>query len=162
MQSFEYVYKIKNLTVIDIEKLWLSSLKDFNEFTLVSSYTKEDALKLLSHFFFSKLLEIYSQKTTYNFLIFYTENSINIEEKIFNKNFRYLKNKIKFPIIMSNLKIKEFISLLSDDSPEYDEIVTQNFSLIDKFKLIKDYMKRNGLTALYKKCSKEAKKTLGL
>lgn len=162
MQSFEYVYKIKNLTVIDIEKLWLSSLKDFNEFTLASSYTKEDALKLLSHFFFSKLLEIYSQKTTYNFLIFYTENSINIEEKIFNKNFRYLKNKIKFPIIISNLKIEEFISLLSDDSPEYDEIVTQNFSLIDKFKLIKDYMKRNGLTALYKKCSEEAKKTLGL
>lgn len=157
-----YTHIIKNLTLIDIAGLYDEALCDFNRFIYDLKLTDKDKDKLIAHFFYSRLLKIYSQKTNYNFLIFFTDGTKVSNEKIFNKLFRYIKNKLCFPTVTSILKIDDYLPLLYGNSPLYDDIVNQNFSLSDKCDVLKLYMKKSGLSSLYYEINGSSFKFLGI
>lgn len=152
---------VKNLTIVNLNELYQKAISDFSIFVRGMNYTKKDAEKLIAHFFFSSILEIYSLKNNYGFLLFYQEELTSEKQKIPTNFLRYFKTKIKIPMMITNFSFETYIDILSKNSPEYDEAISQNFSLSDKINLLKIYMKKQGLEALYKKVSEETTKVLG-
>lgn len=147
-------YTIKNLTIIDLDVIASKTYDLLSEFLFnYNIENSKDIDKLYSHFFFSLLLDTYSQRSTLT-VIFYHNNTIDIpvREKAYALINR-LRDKFKFPMIECNFSISDYISLISDDSPEYDEAINNNFNFIDSLGLFKKYIRRSGLVALEKRYS---------
>lgn len=157
----QIVYTIKNLTIIDLDKLIKLSLSQAQNFCTYHNLNfqayKGDGYKLTLHYFFFNFFSIYKNKTTKNILCY--SNNTKIENAEYH-HVRNIDNKIikliisktfDFPTLLSNIPIDEYIKTISDDSPEYDEAINNNFSLIDNFNKIKQYIKNSKLIALDKK-----------
>lgn len=145
-------YTIKNLTIIDLDAIAQNTFNSLSEFLFNYSIEKQsDVDKLYSHFFFSDLLDTYAKRKTAT-VIFYHNSVLELPmSNNVNNIIKRLKDKFKFPTIECNFSISDYISLISDDSPEYDEAVNNNFNFIDSLGLFKKYVKRSGLVALEKK-----------
>lgn len=149
-------HTIKNLTIIDIDVVASQVFKDTISFchsNSISSIT--DIKKIYLHYYLSELLDLYTNRTTINVLLYHDINVITWEdfEKLNEPVVNLLRNKLKFPMIEGNMSISNYISLISSDSPEYDDAVNNNFNFIDSLGFFKSYIKRSGLIALERQYS---------
>lgn len=145
-------FKIRNLTVIDLNCLFDSALFEANKYALDNDIKNlKDISTLFKHFTFTKFLDVCQNFTTKNILLYFEDQS-DLPKDYF-LILKLLKNKIKFPTIISNISINEYLAIISDDSPEFDEVMTENynFSFIDHFTDFKNYLKKSGLLFLNKK-----------
>ena len=145
-------FKIRNLTVIDLNCLFDSALFEANKYALDNDIkNSKDISTLFKHFTFTKFLDICQNFTTKNILLYFEDQS-DLPKDYF-LILKLLKNKIKFPTIISNISINEYLAIISDDSPEFDEVMAENynFSFIDHFTDFKNYLKKSGLLFLNKK-----------
>lgn len=145
-------FKIRNLTVIDLNCLFDSALFEANKYTLDNDIkNSKDISTLFKHFTFTKFLDVCQNFTTKNILLYFEDQS-DLPKDYF-LILKLLKNKIKFPTIISNISINEYLAIISDDSPEFDEVMAENynFSFIDHFTDFKNYLKKSGLFFLNKK-----------
>ena len=149
------LHQIKNLSIIDLDKLSASSYSEMLDFCISYDVVgMKDIKKLFAHFFFSKLLELYSEKKTVNILLYKNNNISNKELDVLAKPiFKMLRNKFKFPFTECNFPLIEYISLISDESPEYDEAVNNNFNFTDSLGIFKNYIRHSGLVSLEKQYS---------
>ena len=99
----------------------------------------------------TKFLDVCQNFTTKNILLYFEDQS-DLPKDYF-LILKLLKNKIKFPTIISNISINEYLAIISDDSPEFDEVMAENynFSFIDHFTDFKNYLKKSDLLFLNKK-----------
>lgn len=145
-------FKIRNLTVIDLNYLFDSALFEANKYALDNDIKSlKDISTLFKHFTFTKFLNVCQNFTTKNILLYFEDQSDLPKDYFLILNL--LKNKIKFPTIISNISINEYLTIISDDSPEFDEVMAENynFSFIDHFTDFKNYLKKSGLLFLNKK-----------
>lgn len=145
-------FKIRNLTVIDLNCLFDSALFEANKYALDNDIKNlKDISTLFKHFTFTKFLDVCQNFTTKNILLYFEDQS-DLPKDYF-LILKLLKNKIKFPTIISNISINEYLAIISDDSPEFDEVMAENynFSFIDHFIDFKNYLKKSGLFFLNKK-----------
>lgn len=145
-------FKIRNLTVIDLNCLFDSALFEANKYALDNDIKNlKDISTLFKHFTFTKFLDVCQNFTTKNILLYFEVQS-DLPKDYF-LILKLLKNKIKFPTIISNISINEYLAIISDDSPEFDEVMAENynFSFIDHFTDFKNYLKKSGLLFLNKK-----------
>ena len=145
-------FKIRNLTVIDLNCLFDSALFEANKYALDNDIKNlKDISTLFKHFTFTKFLDVCQNFTTKNILLYFEDQS-DLPKDYF-LILKLLKNKIKFPTIISNISINEYLAIISDDSPEFDEVMAENynFSFIDHFTDFKNYLKKSGLFVLNKK-----------
>lgn len=145
-------FKIRNLTVIDLNCLFDSALFEVNKYALDNDIKNlKDISTLFKHFTFTKFLDVCQNFTTKNILLYFEDQS-DLPKDYF-LILKLLKNKIKFPTIISNISINEYLAIISDDSPEFDEVMAENynFSFIDHFTDFKNYLKKSGLFFLNKK-----------
>ena len=145
-------FKIRNLTVIDLNCLFDSALFEANKYALDNDIkNSKDISTLFKHFTFTKFLDVCQNFTTKNILLYFEDQS-DLPKDYF-LILKLLKNKIKFPTIISNISINEYLAIISDDSPEFDEVMAENynFSFIDHFTDFKNYLKKSGLLFLNKK-----------
>lgn len=145
-------FKIRNLTVIDLNCLFDSALFEANKYALDNDIKNlKDIFTLFKHFTFTKFLDVCQNFTTKNILLYFEDQS-DLPKDYF-LILKLLKNKIKFPTIISNISINEYLAIISDDSPEFDEVMAENynFSFIDHFTDFKNYLKKSGLLFLNKK-----------
>lgn len=145
-------FKIRNLTVIDLNCLFDSALFEANKYALDNGIkNSKDISTLFKHFTFTKFLDVCQNFTTKNILLYFEDQS-DLPKDYF-LILKLLKNKIKFPTIISNISINEYLAIISDDSPEFDEVMAENynFSFIDHFTDFKNYLKKSGLLFLNKK-----------
>lgn len=145
-------FKIRNLTVVDLNCLFDSALFEANKYALDNDIkSSKDISTLFKHFTFTKFLDVCQNFTTKNILLYFEDQS-DLPKDYF-LILKLLKNKIKFPTIISNISINEYLAIISDDSPEFDEVITENynFSFIDHFTDFKNYLKKSGLLFLNKK-----------
>ncbi len=145
-------FKIRNLTVIDLNCLFDSALFEANKYALDNDIkNSKDISTLFKHFTFTKFLDVCQNFTTKNILLYFEDQS-DLPKDYF-LILKLLKNKIKFPTIISNISINEYLTIISDDSPEFDEVMAENynFSFIDHFTDFKNYLKKSGLLFLNKK-----------
>lgn len=149
------LYQIKNLSIIDLDNLANTAYSEMVDFCI--SYdvvSMKDIKKLFAHFFFSNLLKLYSNRVTINVLLYKNNTISNKELDIITKPiFKLLRNKFKFPFTECNFPLSEYISLISDDSPEYDEAVNNNFNFTDSLGIFKNYIRHSGLVSLEKQYS---------
>lgn len=145
-------FKIRNLTVIDLNCLFDSALFEANKYALDNDIkNSKDISTLFKHFTFTKFLDVCQNFTTKNILLYFEDQS-DLPKDYF-LILKLLKNKIKFPTIISNISINEYLAIISDDSPEFDEVMAENynFSFIDHFTDFKNYLKKSDLLFLNKK-----------
>lgn len=145
-------FKIRNLTVIDLNCLFDSALFEANKYALDNDIkNSKDISTLFKHFTFTKFLDVCQKFTTKNILLYFEDQS-DLPKDYF-LILKLLKNKIKFPTIISNISINEYLAIISDDSPEFDEVMAENynFSFIDHFTDFKNYLKKSDLLFLNKK-----------
>lgn len=145
-------FKIRNLTVIDLNCLFDSALFEASKYALDNDIkNSKDISTLFKHFTFTKFLDVCQNFTTKNILLYFEDQS-DLPKDYF-LILKLLKNKIKFPTIISNISINEYLAIISDDSPEFDEVMAENynFSFIDHFTDFKNYLKKSGLLFLNKK-----------
>lgn len=145
-------FKIRNLTVIDLNCLFDSALFEANKYASDNDIkNSKDISTLFKHFTFTKFLDVCQNFTTKNILLYFEDQS-DLPKDYF-LILKLLKNKIKFPTIISNISINEYLAIISDDSPEFDEVMAENynFSFIDHFTDFKNYLKKSDLLFLNKK-----------
>lgn len=145
-------FKIRNLTIIDLNCLFDSALFEANKYALDNDIkNSKDISTLFKHFTFTKFLDVCQNFTTKNILLYFEDQS-DLPKDYF-LILKLLKNKIKFPTIISNISINEYLAIISDDSPEFDEVMAENynFSFIDHFTDFKNYLKKSDLLFLNKK-----------
>ncbi len=145
-------FKIRNLTVIDLNCLFDSALFEANKYALDNDIkNSKDISTLFKHFTFTKFLDVCQNFTTKNILLYFEDQS-DLPKDYF-LILKLLKNKIKFPTIISNISINEYLAIISDDSPEFDEVMAENynFSFIAHFTDFKNYLKKSDLLFLNKK-----------
>lgn len=146
--------EIKNLNLINLNELFCLALKESSVYCIENEIISvKDYETLYKHYFYYNLLILYSQKTRQNILLYFEEKDYGKHQKLIKRSLKLLKDKIKFPTIISNISFETYFNLISDDSPEYDEVINNNFSLIDHFKDLKSYIKKSGLLYLNKKYS---------
>lgn len=146
-----FVYNVKNLTIFDVNALYQYAVDSATSFWLLHNITsRPDKLKLIKHFFYSKMLECYTNRENYS-IMFYEETE---KTTVWDKDChiaKYLSNTLKFPYVRGNMDIESYVSLLGNNSPEYDDIIANKFNFIDKFTKFKKYIKTSGLSALSEK-----------
>ena len=144
-----YVTEIKNLTIIDLNSIIYSGYFYGGNFCAQNDITVEkDRDLIVKHYFWKIFLEAYETRTKSNILVYFDDKD---ECKDIIKLIKLIKKEFKFPTLISNLSLDEYIKIISSESPEYDEAIQNNFSLIDSFTAVKKYLKRTKLLALDKK-----------
>lgn len=155
------IQEIKNLSIININKIIRESINNTNLYCLNNDIkNSKDTTTLFKHFFYTIFLNAYSEHTKANIILYYFEEEL-LESSTFKSILNLLKNKFKFPTIITNIPLEDYIKLISSDSPEYDEAVNNNFNLIDSFYLLRGHLKKSGLLFLNKKY-KNLKEQIGL
>lgn len=155
------IQEIKNLSIININKIIKESINNTNLYCLNNDIkNSKDTITLFKHFFYTIFLNAYSKHTKVNIILYYFEEEL-LESSTFKSILNLLKNKFKFPTIITNIPLEDYIKLISSDSPEYDEAINNNFNLIDSFSLLKGHLKKSGLLFLNKKY-KNLKEQIGL
>lgn len=155
------IQEVRNLSIININKIIRESIINTNLYCLDNDIKSlKDTTTLLKHFFFTIFLNAYSEHTRTNIILYYFEEE-ELEASTFKSILNLLKNKFKFPTIITNIPLDDYVRLISSDSPEYDEAVNNNFNLIDSFSLLRNHLKKSGLLFLNKKY-KNLKEQIGL
>lgn len=92
-------FKIRNLTVIDLNCLFDSALFEANKYALDNDIKNlKDISTLFKHFTFTKFLDVCQNFTTKNILLYFEDQS-DLPKDYF-LILKLLKNKIKFPTII--------------------------------------------------------------
>lgn len=122
---------VKSINLFNLDELIAENAKKLIEFIFQYHIeNKQDIYSLFCYYNLKDILDIY--KNNEGLIVFYLStkchNWINEDEGIvrgmdFSKFSRLITKRIQFPIIISNLSFNGFKQLLSDDSPEYDELI---------------------------------------
>ena len=122
---------VKSLSLFNLDDLISSSVKQLYEF--ISMYNidnKQDIYSLFCFYNLSGILEVY--KKNKGIIVFYMSTKCHdwlLEEEgiirgmDFKKFIRLITKRIQFPIIISNLSFSGFNKMLSEDGPEYEELI---------------------------------------
>lgn len=150
-------HTVKNLLIIDYKALILFSNEQLKAFCTANGlncipfggygWANGDSAVLFNHYFFNNLLKIYVENDRSNILIYWQDSTggVKIEKQIFN----FIKNRLKMPVILTNIDLDRYKALLDGNSPEYDDITNNTFNLVDTFPKLKKYFETKGLTQLY-------------
>lgn len=122
---------IKSIILFNLDDIISASAKELIEFLFRYEVTnKQDIYSLFVYYNLSAILDVY--KNNEGMIVFYLSTKCHnwlcegdgiVRDMDFRKFIKLITKRIQFPIIISNLSFKGFEQMLSDNSPEYDELI---------------------------------------
>lgn len=126
--------KIKSLILFNLKEIIIHSNKQTLEFiSLYNIKNKTDINNIFVYNALLNILEVYKNNKRGLVCFYLSQDEFNYllepSEINYKKFIKIITKKIKFPIIISNLKFNYFCNKLEGDCPEYDEII-ENYSFL--------------------------------
>lgn len=141
---------IKSIVLFNLDEIISSNAKKLIEFIFQYNISnKQDIYSLFCFYNLSDILDVY--KNNKGIIVFYMslkcqswllEEDGIIKGMNFNKFIKLITKRIQFPIIISNLSFKGFQNILKENSPEYDELITNYKFLSTIYDDIADVIKK--------------------
>lgn len=161
---------IKSISLFNIDDIITNNAKKLIEFLHQYKITnKQDIYSLFVYYNLCDILDTY--RNNEGIIVFYMstkcQNWIMEDEGIvrdmnFAKFIKLITKRIRFPIIISNLSFNGFKQMLSDNSPEYDEIIADYQFLGTLYDDIVDVIKKLKFYALEDELLKSVKEQIKL
>lgn len=131
---------IKSLNLFNLDEVFVVRVKDLITFISKNSITNQrDIVTILTYYIFCDILKTYKEES--GLVLFYLSTKCYhwllsdggiVRDMNFKKVADIFTKKIKFPIVITSLSFDEFKSLLSSDTPDYDEIIN-DYNFISDF-----------------------------
>lgn len=122
---------VKSLSLFNLDTIISANAKKLIDFIFQYQIeSKQDIYSLFCYYNFCDILNIYKENG--GIIVFYLstkchnwllEDSGIIRDINFSRFIKLITKRIRFPIIISNLSFAGFEQMLSEDSPEYDELI---------------------------------------
>lgn len=132
--------RIKSLVLSNLDDIFAIKVKELIVFISQNNITNtKDITNILTYYIFCEILKIYKSQS--GMVMFYMSTKCYnwlqsdggiIRDMDFKKVLDLFTKKIKFPIVITSLIFEDFQSMLSSNSPVYDE-------LINEYKFISDF-----------------------